>query len=158
MGDDIRFYRVDDPYGCFSNFSPHPVRLGGQTWPTTEHYFQAQKFGDDRDREQIRRANSPMLAARMGRDRKRKLRRDWESAKVSVMTEAVRAKFTQHEDLRTILLATGDARLVEHTENDGYWGDGGDGSGKNMLGQVLMRVRAELRERDPALAKPGAAG
>ena len=35
--------------------------------------------------------------------------------------------------------------IVEHTENDGYWGDGGDGSGKNMLGQILMRVREELR-------------
>jgi predicted NAD-dependent protein-ADP-ribosyltransferase YbiA (DUF1768 family) len=31
------------------------------------------------------------------------------------------------------------------TENDSYWGDGGDGSGRNMLGQVLMRVREELR-------------
>ena len=158
MGEDIRFYRVGDRYGCFSNFSPHPVRLGGKTWPTTEHYFQAQKFEDEGHREEIRRANSPMLAARLGRDRKRKLRRDWESAKVGVMTDAVRAKFTRHEELRAILLGTGDAKLVEHTENDSYWGDAGDGSGKNMLGQFLMRGLAELRERDPALAKPGAAG
>ena len=86
-----------------------------------------------------------MIAARMGRDRKKKLRREWESVKVAVMTEAVRAKFTQHDELRTILLATGDAKLVEHTANDDYWGDGGDGSGKNMLGQVLMRVRAEFQ-------------
>lgn len=63
------------------------------------------------------------------------------------MTEAVRAKFSQHEDLAAILLGTGDAKLVEHTRNDAYWGDGGDGSGKNMLGQILMRVRAELAER-----------
>lgn len=144
MTDVINFYRVADEYGCFSNFSPHPIRLGGESWPTTEHYFQAQKFENAADREEIRNANSPMLAARMGRDRKRKLRRDWESAKVGVMTEAVRAKFTQHVDLREVLLGTGDAKLVEHTENDSYWGDGGDGSGKNMLGQVLMCVRAEL--------------
>jgi hypothetical protein len=87
-----------------------------------------------------------MLAARMGRDRKKKLRRDWESAKVSVMTDAVRAKFAQHEELRTLLLGTGDAKLVEHTENDDYWGDGGDGRGRNMLGQILTRVRTELRD------------
>jgi N-glycosidase YbiA len=155
MGDDIRFYRVDDRFGCFSNFAPHPVRLGGKTWPTTEHYFQAQKFQDAGHQESTRKANSPMLAARMGRDRKKKLRRDWESAKVSVMTDAVRAKFTQHEELRAILLGTGDAKLVEHTENDDYWGDGGDGSGKNMLGQVLMRVRAELRERATAAQGAG---
>ena len=40
---------------------------------------------------------------------------------------------------------SGDAKLVEHTENDSYWGDGGDGSGRNMLGQILMQVRDELR-------------
>ena len=85
-----------------------------------------------------------MLAARMGRDRKKKLRSDWESVKDPITTTAVRAKFTQHADLKKILLATGGAKLVEHTENDDYWGDGGDGSGKNMLGQILMRVRSEL--------------
>ncbi len=61
------------------------------------------------------------------------------------MHEAVLTKFTQHADLREILLGTGDAVIVEHTANDSYWGDGGDGSGKNKLGQILMRVRDELR-------------
>ena len=85
-----------------------------------------------------------MQAARMGRDRKKKLRRDWESVKVGIMRQAVRAKFTQHEDLKQLLLATGESKLVEHTENDDYWGDGGDGSGKNMLGRILMEIRKEL--------------
>ena len=144
----INFYSVGDEYGEFSNFAGYPIRLDGKMWPTSEHYFQAQKFADAGEREAIRKAKSPMIAARMGRDRKKKLRRDWESVKVSVMTEAVRAKFTQHEDLRAMLLATGDAKIVEHTVNDSYWGDGGDGSGRNMLGQVLMRVREELRGGD----------
>lgn len=146
MADVINFYLAGEEYGCFSNFSRHPIHLDGKTWPTSEHYFQAQKFEDESHQEEIRTAKSPMIAARMGRDRKKPLRPDWESVKVAVMTEAVRAKFTQHDDLRDILLATGDAKLVEHTVNDSYWGDGGDGSGKNMLGQVLMRVREELRE------------
>ena len=60
------------------------------------------------------------------------------------MYEAVLSKFTQHEHLRQILLSTYDARLVEHTSKDNYWGDGGDGSGKNVLGQILMQVREEL--------------
>jgi ribA/ribD-fused uncharacterized protein len=96
-------------------------------------------------RKKSARPKEPMIAARLGRDRKKKLRWDWESVKVGFMTDAVRAKFTQHEDIRKVLLDTGDAKLVEHTENDSYWGDGGDGSGRNMLGQVLMRVREELR-------------
>ena len=97
-------------------------------------------------RQKVRKANSPMLAARLGRDRKQTLRRDWESVKVGMMRAAVQAKFTQHADLRALLLSTGDAKLVEHTENDDYWGDGGDGSGKNMLGMILMDVRDELRQ------------
>lgn len=140
-----RFYAVGDEYGEFSNFAAYPIRLRGKSWPTTEHFFQAQKFEDERDREDVRAARTPMLAARMGRDRKRKLRRDWESVKVSVMREALEAKFTQHDDLRALLLATGDALLVEHTENDDYWGDGGDGSGRNELGRLLMAVRDSLR-------------
>jgi N-glycosidase YbiA len=143
--DAINFYSVSEAYGCFSNFSPHPIRLEGKTWPTSEHYFQARKFVGTPDEEEIRLAKSPMIAARMGRSRKRPLRKDWEAVKDRIMHEAVMAKFTQHADLREILLATGDAKIVEHTANDNYWGDGGDGSGKNKLGPVLMRVRGELR-------------
>jgi ribA/ribD-fused uncharacterized protein len=141
----IHFYRVSDDHGCFSNFAPHPIRLDGKLWRTSEHYFQAQKFTDETHQEKIRKTASPMIAARLGRDRTNPLRPDWEAVKDDVMRKAVRAKFTQHDDLRQILLGTGDATLVEHTPNDSYWGDGGDGSGRNMLGRILMEVRAELK-------------
>lgn len=141
----INFYSTTGEYGCFSNFSRHAITLKGKRWPTSEHYFQAQKFAGEPDEEEIRTAAKPSLAASMGRDRKRPLRRDWESVKEKVMLDALRAKFTQHEDLKAVLLGTGDAALVEHTANDAYWGDGGDGSGKNRLGHLLMRLRAELR-------------
>jgi len=142
----IHFYSVGDEYGDFSNFASFPIALDKKTWPTSEHYFQAQKFKEPRLREEIRKVKSPMVAARMGRDRSLPLRRDWESVKVDAMTRAVRAKFAQHDDLRALLLDTGDTRIVEHTSNDSYWGDGGDGSGRNMLGTILMRVRDELRK------------
>ena len=141
----INFYRVSDEFGCFSNFAPYPVRMDGKVWPTSEHYFQAQKFKDAKHRESIRQTKSPMIAARMGRDRKKPLRRDWESVKVGIMRDVVRAKFSQHDDIRQVLLSTGNAKIVEHTENDSYWGDGGDGSGKNVLGRILMEVREELQ-------------
>lgn len=148
MAEAIRFYSTADEYGEFSNFAPYPIRIGKKNWPTTEHYFQAMKFKNNADQEAIRKANSPLLAARMGRDRKRTLRRDWESAKVNVMREALLAKFRQHDDLRALLLETGDAKLVEHTERDDYWGDGGEGRGKNMLGRLLMEVRTKLRDEE----------
>ena len=142
---EIKFYSVSDEYGEFSNFAEFPITIKKKRWPTSEHYFQAQKFSDKAEQELIRNANSPMMAARMGRDRKRKLRRDWESAKVNVMREALVAKFTQHNQLRLLLLSTADAKIIEHTENDDYWGDGGDGKGRNMLGRLLMEVREILR-------------
>jgi ribA/ribD-fused uncharacterized protein len=144
----IQFYRVNEKFGEFSNFSPHPIKVDGKTWPTSEHYFQAQKFVATEQQEAIRQARSPMIAARMGRSRERPLREDWEAVKDDVMRQALRAKFTQHPPLRALLLSTGDAELVEHTRNEWYWADGGDGSGRNRLGQLLMELRAELRAKD----------
>src|SRR5258708_30513916 len=96
----INFYSVSGEFGCFSNFSPHSITLKGKTWPTSEHYFQARKFAGTPDEEEVRRAKSPMIAARMGRSRKRPLRRDWESVKDPIMHEAVLAELRQYDDLR----------------------------------------------------------
>jgi N-glycosidase YbiA len=141
----IHFYNLREPYGEFSNFAPYPITLKGHTWPTSEHYFQAQKFAGTEHEAAIRIAKSPTIAARMGRSRKRPLRPDWESVKEDVMREALWARFTQHSDLAELLLGTGDAQIVEHTTNDSYWGDGGDGSGRNRLGALLMEIRERLR-------------
>lgn len=144
----ILFYRTVGTYGCFSNFSRHPVILKNRVWKTSEHYFQAQKFAGTLHEDAIYHAATPGIAAGMGRDRNRPLRSDWEKVKDEVMYQVVRAKFWQNEQIRKVLLATNDDVLVEHTKNDKYWGDGGDGSGKNMLGIILMRVRQEFREAD----------
>jgi ribA/ribD-fused uncharacterized protein len=149
--DTIHFYRVAEPFGEFSNFAPFPVTIDGATWPTTEHYFQAQKFpGDSAYQDQIRQTASPLIAARLGRSRSHPLRADWEQVKDGVMLTALRAKFAQHPPLAALLQSTGTATLVEHTANDAYWADGGDGSGRNQLGQLLMQLRDELRPDPPA--------
>jgi predicted NAD-dependent protein-ADP-ribosyltransferase YbiA (DUF1768 family) len=49
-----------------------------------------------------------------------------------------------------VKLGTSEAVIVEHTEKDTYWGDGGEGSGKNRLVQILMQVREELGQFKPA--------
>ena len=141
----ISFYNTGEAYGCFSNFSRHPVYILNKMWPTTEHFFQAMKFEGTEHEDEIREAATPAIAAKLGRDRSKPLREDWEGIKDWVMRLAVKEKFTQHAELRSILLSTGDAELVEHTKNDSYWGDGGDGSGKNMLGKILMEIRERLR-------------
>lgn len=140
----ICFYKAADAYGCFSNFSAHPITIDNILWPTSEHYYQAHKFKDTRLIERIRALASPEEAAKYGRSMPESLRPDWERVKIDVMRRAVTEKFTQHLSIRKILLDTGDAELIEHTENDRFWGDGGDGSGLNMLGKLLMEVRASL--------------
>lgn len=140
----IAFYSTKDAYGEFSNFAAFPIEIDGQIWPTSEHYFQAQKFAGTEHADLVRATASPMTAAKIGRDRKRPLRGDWDEVKDSIMRQAVSAKFHQHPSLATMLIETGDADIVEHTENDAYWGDGGDGKGENRLGQILMDVRSEL--------------
>ncbi|MEC9399575.1 MAG: NADAR family protein [Myxococcota bacterium] len=141
----IYFYSMhEEPYGAFSNFSAHGFELDGLYWSTSEHYFQAQKFEGTSHYHDVRRAKSPMEAARIGRDRKRPLRKDWESIKDDVMRRAVWAKFTTHEELRELLLSTGKMKLVENTTGDFYWGCGRDGSGKNKLGAILTETREKL--------------
>jgi N-glycosidase YbiA len=144
----IYFYSTSEaPYGCFSNFSEHGIEMDGAWWPTTEHYFQAQKFADRANKERVRLAVTPKLAAQIGRDRRLPLRLDWEQVKEDVMRRAVLRKFETHTQLRDLLLATGDEAIVEQNVCDEYWGCGKDRNGKNMLGQILMETRAILRER-----------
>lgn len=141
----LRFYRVQEEHGHFSNFASYPIFLDGRFWPTTEHYFQASKFEETAAREEICNVESPMKAASLGRKRKHKIRSDWNEIRDQVMRRAVEAKFRQHLDLTRALLETGDELIVEHTSNDAYWADGGDGTGQNKLGLVLMEVRDQLR-------------
>ena len=144
---EIRFYRTRDAYGCCSNFSAHPVTIDGVTYPTSEHYFQAMKFAttDPAWAEAIRNAPTPKDVARMGRDRSRVMRPDWERIKDDVMRLAVLHKFASHADIQETLLSTGDEQLIEATTDDYYWGEGTDRTGRNMLGLILMEVRGALR-------------
>jgi len=147
----IRFYHSDQPWGELSNFSRHAVFLADCVWPTVEHFYQAQKFAGLPEEEIIRCAATPMLAKHLAVEFTDDHRRtDWEDVKETLMLDGLRAKFRQHPDLRSRLIGSGERLLVEHTANDAYWGDAGDGSGKNRLGMLLMQVRAELR-RDERL-------
>lgn len=141
----IYFYGTDEvPYGCFSNFSSRGFSIDGLWWPTSEHYFQAQKFVGTRQHDRIHRAPSAMRAAELGRDRSIRLRADWDKVRDDVMRHAVYEKFRQNEDIKEILLGTGSEELVEDTTTDHYWGRGTTGTGKNMLGRILMRTRTRL--------------
>ena len=146
--DVIRFYNRGEPNYEFTNFFPAPIFLDGKQWPTTEHYFQAQKFIGTPFTEVIRHFQRPREAFDYSRNHavSRWRRKDWESVKINIMRKALLAKFTQHADLREMLLSTGDKYLIEHSPYDSFWGNGGDDSGENRLGLLLMEVRSELEK------------
>lgn len=154
MTSSILFYKTTDAYGCFSNFARFPIEMEGVLWPTSEHYYQSRKFESSADQQDVLLAKTPFLAAQIGRERHRSFRQDWETTKDAVMKKALEAKIHQHAEFHDILLWTCDATLIEHTANDSYWADGGDGRGRNRLGEMLMELRDELRKSPRAFLPP----
>ncbi len=145
MPDNIRFYKLSEEFGEFSNFALYPIEIDGKKWKTSEHYYQAMKSFDISEQDAIMQAETPKDAANKGRDPNRNLRPDWDEVKNDVMRKAIFAKFSQHEYLKKLLLSTGDKIIIEHSKKDAYWGNGGDDNGKNMLGKILMETRDRLR-------------
>ena len=61
------------------------------------------------------------------------------------MTEIVRAKVQRNEDVKEMLLGTGNKSIIENSPADDFWGVGKDGTGQNQMGKILMKVREEIR-------------
>ena len=170
--------------GLFCNFwKGEPTEIGDDLWPTVEHYFQAQKFAaKDTDnqvtldlkaaiRKQIRDATTPERTKAIPSERCPGRNRqpgpgqvsvdwaEWDTRRVSVMYEAVLAKFSNDPVLQAALLHTNGAVLVEEMPRnrfDDFWGvvmtdnpRRDDAKGQNMLGRILMAVREELQTAGP---------
>ncbi len=158
----LYFGRDREAFGFLSHFYPASITLDGQSWPTVEHYYQAQKSLEPAYQEAIRAAPTPRKAKRLAASpiaplrlsaqswfRRHQVlpRPDWQEVKLAVMRRADAAKFSQHTELAARLLATGTAALVEDSPADPFWGIGRDGLGLNWAGRVLMEVREHLRAR-----------
>ena len=141
------FSHAFDP---LNNWSAHQVQLWGNTFPTTEHGFHYRKFDEIKPElaAQILAAPSPFIALELAKQYKNRRRADWDTIKIDIMTELVRAKANQHEDVRDCLLATGTKRIVENSPWDDFWGIGQEGTGDNHMGKILMLVRNELQKED----------
>jgi ribA/ribD-fused uncharacterized protein len=147
--DEIRFYRANDkPYGAFSNLFRRSVNFENTVFATAEHAYQAGKARRPEVRDWLMAAPSPALLAMAAHGLYQwDITPSWSRIKFDRMGAVLHAKFTQHEDLRELLLSTGSARLVETATVDNavnrLWGEV-NGVGKNMLGTLLMELRTRL--------------
>lgn len=146
LGNAIYFYESQNLYYAFTNFAPYSVTdAQGYTWPTSENFFQAQKFVDNPQLyNQMKQLQTPRDAFNFVRNQSYD-KNVWNKKSVAVMLDAVRRKFEEHLRLKHMLLNTGNKILVEDAgKNDAFWGAGAQGEGTNLLGQVLMRIRDEI--------------
>jgi len=155
---EIRFYRASEkPYGAFSNLFRRQVEFEGEVFATSEHAYQAGKARKPEVRDWVLSAPSPALVAMAAHGLYYwDIAPGWSRTKFDRMRGVLRAKFTQHEDLRELLLSTGDARLVESATVDNevnrLWGEV-NGEGRNMLGELLMELRGELRRENEGVRR-----
>ena len=148
--DEIRFYRSSEkPHGAFSNLYRREMVFEGKVFATGEHAYQAGKARTVAVRNWLMAAPSPSLLAMAAHGLYYwDVAPGWSTRKFDRMRAVLQAKFSQHADLRDLLLGTGEARLVESATVDSevnrLWGEV-NGIGRNMLGVLLMEVRDDLR-------------
>lgn len=141
----MKIDRFSEEYFFLSNFFPCDVKYDGITYGSAEAAFQAAKF-NKKDREQFINLE-PGKAKKLGR--KANLPKNWDEIRISVMEDVLRAKFLGNKELaRKLIELTGESILIEgNWWNDRFWGvDLKTGVGENHLGQLLMKIRAELEE------------
>lgn len=146
----ILFYRSSGDYGYLSNLYKRDVRFENRTFRSSEDAYQFGKPLDGMVAEWIIAAPKPHLCAMAAHGLLAfDIRPDWQAIKVDRMRDVLRAKFSQHEDLKQNLIDTGNAVLIEDSNTDAFWGIGKKRNGKNMLGILLMQVREELNNATP---------
>ena len=146
----INFYNREEPFYEFTNFFPcNSLTIDGVYFPTSEHYFQSQKFVGTPYTKFMSQLSAPRDALDFGRKKEvtRWMRPDWDAMREHVMYTVLKEKFTQNHELGELLINTCNATLYEHTSNDSFWGDGGNRMGQNKLGKLLMKLRSELQSQ-----------
>lgn len=154
----VKFSRTEPQYKEFSPYYPVKLTIDGKIWPTAEHYFQAMKFPDNPEyQELIRAAKTPAQAKKLGKTEAIPIRNDWHMYREQVMADVLHHKFAVPK-LRDVLLGTGDNVILYTSLSDNFWGLGKKGTGQNKLGELLMQTRTDLRNAAAEAPAAGGAG
>ncbi|MBR5975613.1 MAG: NADAR family protein [Clostridiales bacterium] len=157
----IGFHREYEDNGCFCNWYPAEFDYAGRHYLHSEQFMMYQKvmmFGQNALGDEIMRTADPEQCKILGREFFDGFDAAlWKKTRFVVVKRGIRAKFAQNPSMMETLLATGNAILAECSPRDKDWGillstsdpevqDITKWKGENLLGQVLMEVREELRE------------
>ena len=133
-------------YYAFDSFSAFAVELWDKVFPTAEHAYQWKKFDFSKSptSELILSARSARDTKIIGEEHVNEVSTEWNVTKLSFMEVILRAKLTQHDKVRSLLLETVGKDIIENSPTDSFWGIGEDGKGENHLGKLWMKLRSEL--------------
>jgi len=106
----IHFFSKSETHREFSNFAPFAIDLDGKRWPTTEHYYQAQKFTDAELQSRIRKAEKPVIAKNLADKHRDRMRADWDAVMYRAVPAQIRAA------CRAARSAAGDRRRGDRRE------------------------------------------
>lgn len=147
-------------YKFLSNFWLCDIVYEGMRYHSVEHAYQVAKFSGQiygpEIQEEIRNAVLPGEAKRIGKKNKYLVRKDWEQVNLGIMEVLVRQKFTKFPALRKLLLETGN----EYLQEGNWWNDEFYGysfrskKGLNHLGNIIMKVRDEIRKEGDKKMNP----
>ena len=145
IADDRPINFIESIWHYLSPFSAHQIDIWDETFATVEHAYHWAKFLPGEARNQIKAATSPLACLHLSRQlRKNKDILVPNFNKDATMEALFRAKLAQHPHVAEVLKLTGNRDLLKVISTDAYWGTGPNGTGQNQMGQLWMKLRAEL--------------
>ncbi|KAG2003408.1 hypothetical protein CC2G_004008 [Coprinopsis cinerea AmutBmut pab1-1] len=173
--DFVFFWKTNEIHGWGSQWYPSafsatiPLSPEGEqetvTFPSAEHWMMVQKailFSDFEIAHtilEVTSVSSSDLAnvKALGRQVSNFDEKKWVENRERIVLEGNLHKFRQNEELKALLLATGEKKIVEASPRDRIWGIGFgeknalnvvDRWGLNLLGKALEETRRILREEE----------
>ena len=155
----ICFHNPDEENGYLGNWYLSDFTAGGVKFSSMEQYMMYHKalcFGDEESAEKILATDDVAEIKALGRGVKNYDDHHWNGVRQVIVYEGLLAKFEQNEELKKMLIATGDALLAECAVHDKVWGiglsmtdpnrlDRAKWRGTDLLGYSLMLVRERLK-------------
>jgi len=146
----VWFRKTKEAYGGLSNMcSGYPLRINGHKILTSEAIYQACRFPNLPDVQQlIIEQKSPMTAKMKSKPHRIHTREDWDNVRVLIMRWSLQVKLAQNFiKFGKLLEETYPKQIVEDSRKDKFWGavreknDKNTFIGVNALGRLLMELR-----------------